>query len=1450
MKKKKFLLLLTLTGLAVSVMAPTPLITVNAATFTVVNPKCEYRTNPLGIQTATPQFSWNLDSTAVGEYQNAYQILVASTQANLNNNIGDKWDSGQVNSSQNLYVKYNGTTLQSATKYYWKVKVWDKDNAAQWSAEQTFAIGKLNATDWQGSWICSGVSTKNAIYLRKEFNLSKTVSAAYLNICGLGAADVYLNGQRLSEELISTSPTNFLNTYNSRTYTAEYNTYDLSSLLVTGNNCVGVILGNAYYHSDSWLGQYNIGDLKMIADLNIKFTDGTTQSVCSDTTWKWSYGAIKYHDMRYGQEDIDMRDRMPGWNNTGFNDAAWTAAQLVSPQLSKSILKSKQEPPIVVYKTTNPGSVNGSTYTFPEYLAGHVRFKASGGGGTQISVNNTKCTSIFTLSGNGTEEYEQRFDLQGTRSVSISGTGATISEVRFVSTAAGVAETGSFTCNDPTLNMLSQAGYKTARLMTMGGLGFEAEREKCGWGEDGKNALDVNIYAADMLTIGRKWVWDYLDRQEADGSNPSVIPMINNVGYNGIWQGGALNYVAWDLYQQYGDKRILEEAYNGMKKTMDFLASQADGNHFMGWTLNEWGTSGATPPAQMTGTIQYYDYARTMEKTATVLGNATDATYYGNLANTIRTNYNNIYWNNSTGYYENAGTRYQSIQAMAAWFGMVPDGKYSVAVGNLKDMVIANNYHPATGFSATASLLGVMMREYPDVAYGMLTQTESPSFLSNINEGLCCEFWSDSPRGWASLSGNFNRYVYDTIAGIQPLEPGFKKIGIFPVPCNSLNDVDCYYDSVYGRIVSNPNKSLNIYTNYVTIPSNTTAVVGLPKAPIEGGGVIGSIKVNNTTIWSNGTYTGGVNGITYNGDDGKYLKFNAVPGAWNFEATTTITITPTPTPRPAAISYTGTDTTTQGTWKSVYGSDGYDIINSGRSLPSYVANLSYVGGTNYTWNSSTSDVKALQKPDPATDRILACRYDDLYETIDLTINSDTAKPVAIYFVDPDNVRITQVQALDGESGTTLDTREVTSYANGNWLKYNVIGHVKFKVIKNGGGQNAVFSGVFFGGGGMSPTPTPTPIATPTPTPAPTASGANTVTYSGIDTVTQGTWKGVYGFDGYDIINSGRSLPSYVTNLSYIGGTNFTWNSSTSDVTALQKPDPATDRILACRYDWNEETIDLTIGGDTAKSVAIYFVDPDNVRITQIQALDGDSGATLDTRDLTSYANGKWLKYNVKGHIKFKVIKNGGGQNAVFSGVFFGGSGVNPTQTPTPTPTSTPTLTPTPTPTGSAFMDDFSNGSGNWTANVGTWAVESEEYSQSASGDGNAYIPNKTWGNATFEADLKCVNNGGNSENWGGFLIRKTSGSGGVNDGQLILCRQNGEILIYRNGTTFATYQSGLNFATMTHFKVTANGQNIKVYINGGSTPCIDYNDLSGPTNGYFSIHTWDSHWHFDNVSIQ
>ena len=236
--------------------------------------------------------------------------------------------------------------------------------------------------------------------------------------------------------------------------------------------------------------------------------------------------------------------------------------------------------------------------------------------------------------------------------------------------------------------------------------------------------------------------------------------------------------------------------------------------------------------------------------------------------------------------------------------------------------------------------------------------------------------------------------------------------------------------------------------------------------------------------------------------------------------------------------------------------------------------------------------------------------------------------------------------IDGAFETTVDTynssevNQLVLYEKGGLSN----GSHTIKIVCSGTQKNPSSSNyyltidayVYFNEGGPTPTPTP---------------AGNAVSFLGSDTTTKGSWKTVFGADGYSIINSGESLPVYAT-VTYTGGTNYTWSSSTTDTRALQKPDPASDRIAACRYTGTNETIDMIISGGTAKNVSIYLLGWDLDRTEKIEALDGETGAVLNTQDnITAFKDGKWMKYTVKGHIKFKITLLSGA-NAVFSGLFF------------------------------------------------------------------------------------------------------------------------------------------------------------------------------------------------------
>lgn len=337
---------------------------------------------------------------------------------------------------------------------------------------------------------------------------------------------------------------------------------------------------------------------------------------------------------------------------------------------------------------------------------------------------------------------------------------------------------------------------------------------------------------------------------------------------------------------------------------------------------------------------------------------------------------------------------------------------------------------------------------------------------------------------------------------------------------------------------------------------------------------------------------------------------------------------------PSSAAFVNKDTTTQGSWKGVYGADGYNVIADTVNYPSY-AQVSVSGNTPFTWTSSTSDVRALQKAaSGSSDRLAAIWYSETSLTIDINLTDGQEHRLAAYVIDWDgnNIRSERIDVLDAVTNAVLDTRDVEDFSSGHYLVWRLRGHVKIKVAHTGiPGSNAVISGLFFD--------------------VPPVSAV----FAGRDITTQGSWKGLYGADGYNIIADTVSSPLYAQ-VSVSGQTPFTWTSSTSDLRALQKAaSGSTDRIAAIWYSETSFTIDINLTDGAQHQVGFYCLDWDgnDVRSQKLEVLDAATNTVIDTRDVDDFSSGHYLVWKLRGHVKLKLTHKGvAGSNAVISGLFF------------------------------------------------------------------------------------------------------------------------------------------------------------------------------------------------------
>jgi hypothetical protein len=486
---------------------------------------------------------------------------------------------------------------------------------------------------------------------------------------------------------------------------------------------------------------------------------------------------------------------------------------------------------------------------------------------------------------------------------------------------------------------------------------------------------------------------------------------------------------------------------------------------------------------------------------------------------------------------------------------------------------------------------------------------------------------------------------YSLISSVDPATPGpnayVVNSTVWPIPPWIAEGPSSKWIGPYPYTSGAVSSAAGAYTYRTTFNltgfNPSTAVLTGQYAADDGA----SIQLNGVTVFSTSQGFGAFQSFTINSGFAAGLNTldfvvqNAVYGGTN-PTGLRVDISGTASASSGGSSsavFVKLDTSTQGNWKGVYGSNGYNVFNDTVSYPSYVT-VTPSGNLNYTWAASTSDQRGLQKASSTTDRIAATWYTPSSGsyTIDLTFGDQATHQLAVYCVDWDTTTRTQTIAVTDANGVTLDTRSMANFNGGQYLVWNMSGHVRL-VVTWTAGWNGVISGLFF-----SPPP---------------SSGSSSASFVKLDTTTQGNWKGVYGSNGYNVIDDTASYPSYVT-VTPNGNLNHIWTASTSDPRALQKASSATDRIAATWFtsSSNSYSIDLAFGDQATHQLAVYCIDWDTTTRTQTLTITDANGVALDTRSMANFNNGQYLVWNLSGHVRL-VVTWTAGYNGVISGLFFG-----------------------------------------------------------------------------------------------------------------------------------------------------------------------------------------------------
>ncbi|MEN6407816.1 MAG: family 78 glycoside hydrolase catalytic domain [Thermoguttaceae bacterium] len=853
--------------------------------------QCEYLVDPLGIDVATPRLSWALTiseaATHRGQRQTAYQVLVASSRSRLAENAGDLWDSGRVKSDATFGVEYAGKPLASRCRCYWKVRVWDRDGkASAWSPEAFWETALLDPSDWEARWINDGRATPDQVgdffrddpapLFRKEFPIDKPVRSARLYVTGLGYYAARLNGADVGDRLLDPGWTD----YEKRVF---YSTYDVTSRIVQGRNCLGLVAGNGWYNPlpMKMFGRFNlrnyltVGRPRVLAQLEIELADGTRQIIATDDTWKTAPGPILRNNIYLG-EVYDARRELPGWDRPGLKDAAWTPAKFALE--SVGLLQAQPQPPIVAtgklkpVRRTEP-SPGVFVFDMGQNFAGLARLRVRGPAGAvvtlrfgellnadgTVNVMTGVCGQIkhgkenidgepprlacqsdtYILSGQGDESYLPRFTWHGFRYVQVNGYPGTppLDAIEGLRLSADVGKAGQFSCSNQRFNNIEKMVHWTFLSNLFSVQSDCPARERFGYGGDPTPTCEAFLFLFDMAPFYEKVVRDFGDAARSNGGITETAPFVG-IASEGL--GGQSGPIGWQttyplllekLYQYCGDVRIVREQYPTVRRQVEFLRSQAK-DFIIDRCLGD--HESLDPKAiPLTATAFFYQDAAIAARLAKIAGKRDDAAEYRRLAEQIRQAFIAKFFDAQTGRFD-LGT--QACQAFALHFDLLPPEQRQAVVDVLLDEVRRHEGHLATGIFGTRYLMETLSRSgHAQTAFEIAQQDTFPGWGYMLARGATTlwEHWQYDDNVYSHnhpMFGSVSTWFFEDLGGIRadPNAFGFDRITIQPQVVGDLTEAKVRYESIRGAVACDWQIQDRRLRMNVTVPPGVTATVFVP----------------------------------------------------------------------------------------------------------------------------------------------------------------------------------------------------------------------------------------------------------------------------------------------------------------------------------------------------------------------------------------------------------------------------------------------------------------------------------------------------------------------------------------------------------------------------------------------------------------------------------------------
>ncbi len=869
-----------------------------------VNLLCDYRESPMGIDVYKPSLSWILKAINTNERglkQTAYQVVVSSSLELLKSGKGDLWNSGKVKSDHMGQIVYAGKKLSTSQKCWWKVKVWDQTGAvSNWSTPSSWTMGILNPTDWKAKWISASGAEKfalnpnvsvrdpsrptstdpnyNSMLLRHNFTVKPNLKRAVLYVSGLAEYKFAINGSQIGDDILSPGWTNYRKTI-------LYDTYDITKHLITGNNAMGMLLGNGMYNIQPDSVRYvkflnTFGPLKAIAQLRLEYADGSVQITGTNNTWKASPGPVTYSNI-FGGEDYDARLEPNDWSRSSFNpDSRWADAIETSGPGGELKGLSCAAAPIRAIDTLKPIKItklktNIFIYDLGQNASLMPQITVSGSKGSYVriipaellnndgTVDRRSATQDgvrpawwqYTLAQKGHETWMPKFFYQGSRYWQVELYPATadgplplVEKLEGIVVHSSSTPIGTFTSSNDLFNRIYTLIRWAQRSNMMSYMTDCPQREKLGWlEEDNLNGPSLR-YNFNLNSLFTKSMNDMHDSQLDNGFVPNIAPeyfiagphQLTNGFRNSPEWGSSFIIVPWQQYLFSGDVSLLRRYYDDMKRYVAFLGSTAK-NNIIPTGLGDWYDLGPKAPwgsqltpVSLTATATYFYDNWILAQTARLLGKTADAEFFDKHAAEIRISFNNEFFKSETGQYS---TGSQTANAMPLAFNICePQNRKMVIEAVVADIRKHGNAITSGDVGYRYLLQALAMEGYSDVIYSMNNQSDKPGYGYQLKMGATSltEKWNAGVGSFGSqnhfMLGQLNEWLFHDLIGIgvEPRGAGFRKVVIKPMVTGDMKWVTGSFNSVSGLITVEWTHERNLFSLDVVIPPNTSATVYIP----------------------------------------------------------------------------------------------------------------------------------------------------------------------------------------------------------------------------------------------------------------------------------------------------------------------------------------------------------------------------------------------------------------------------------------------------------------------------------------------------------------------------------------------------------------------------------------------------------------------------------------------